>query len=124
MCGASDAKAIDAISHYSSIVRNAQVCFKCAEEVANAFNKAHSGQWLTWEKPKRITQKNKKAVIPPGLRSKVYERDAYQCQNCGIREKLTIDHIHPESKGGATELQNLQTLCMPCNLRKGATVTA
>lgn len=36
---------------------------------------------------------------------------------------LQADHIYPESKGGPTTLENLQTLCKPCSIRKGATVT-
>lgn len=34
---------------------------------------------------------------------------------------LEIDHIHPLSKGGAfRDPANLQSLCSPCNHRKGA----
>lgn len=29
-----------------------------------------------------------------------------------------IDHVHPFSKGGKTQLDNLQTLCQPCNAGK------
>lgn len=57
--------------------------------------------------------------IPPGLRKQVFERDAYRCQLCDSWEDLAIDHIHPESKGGPTSLENLQTLCRSCNSRKG-----
>jgi 5-methylcytosine-specific restriction endonuclease McrA len=32
---------------------------------------------------------------------------------------MTIDHIIPKSKGGPHQLDNLQTLCFPCNLKKG-----
>jgi len=31
---------------------------------------------------------------------------------------LHIDHVTPWSKGGETEMDNLQTLCEPCNLGK------
>ena len=33
--------------------------------------------------------------------------------------ELTKDHIMPKSKGGSDELDNLQTLCGPCNFKKG-----
>jgi hypothetical protein len=62
----------------------------------------------------------RKAEIPAALRTQVFERDGYRCRHCGTDEDLQADHIHPEVLGGPTELANLQTLCGPCNLRKGA----
>ena len=32
---------------------------------------------------------------------------------------MTIDHIHPKSKGGSNELDNLQPMCKRCNFKKG-----
>lgn len=46
----------------------------------------------------------------------------YTCACCGLKEpkiKLTIDHIIPICKGGNNTKQNIQPLCMQCNLRKG-----
>lgn len=36
--------------------------------------------------------------------------------------KLHVDHIMPISKGGKTEPSNLRTLCIDCNLGKGAKI--
>ena len=63
-----------------------------------------------------------KANMDASLRLKVYERDGYQCLHCGVRKDLSLDHIHPESKGGATTLENLQTLCRSCNSKKGVSL--
>lgn len=60
-----------------------------------------------------------KKVIPADLRTKVFERDAYRCLHCNTHLGLTIDHIKPESKGGTLDFDNLQTLCRPCNSKKG-----
>jgi 5-methylcytosine-specific restriction endonuclease McrA len=39
-----------------------------------------------------------------------------------IRKRYHVDHIMPLSKGGSNDKSNLQLLCRPCNLRKGAKV--
>lgn len=51
-------------------------------------------------------------------RKKVFERDGNKCLHCGTIENLTLDHIIPLSKGGSGKIDNLQTLCQPCNLKK------
>ncbi len=59
--------------------------------------------------------------VPPALRWEVWERDDFRCQHCGARRFLEVDHIIPESRGGEMVVENLQTLCRPCNLKKGVT---
>lgn len=61
----------------------------------------------------------KKETIPYALRWQVWERDNFTCKHCGTRRDLSVDHIIPESCGGTLDLDNLQTLCRPCNSRKG-----
>jgi hypothetical protein len=46
-------------------------------------------------------------------------RDGFACTNCRAVEDLQIDHILPVSRGGTSDLVNLQILCKPCNKRKG-----
>lgn len=45
----------------------------------------------------------------------------YVCNfdGCGLTEDLTVDHIHPLSRGGSDDLSNLQFLCQPHNSSKG-----
>lgn len=62
----------------------------------------------------------KKEPIPKEIRWAVWERDDFTCKHCGSRKDLSVDHIEAESKGGKMTLDNLQTLCKPCNSRKGA----
>jgi len=58
------------------------------------------------------------------LRFKVLKRDNFSCCQCGASPakdptvELHIDHIKPWSKGGETIIDNLQTLCLKCNLGK------
>lgn len=60
--------------------------------------------------------------IPAEVRALIFGRDGFVCLHCGAIEDLTVDHILPWSLGGSDELDNLQTLCRPCNSRKGARV--
>ena len=46
----------------------------------------------------------------------------HYCIYCGTRAKLTVDHIHPISKGGANQRPNLTTACLPCNQKKSAKI--
>lgn len=52
------------------------------------------------------------------LREEVYRRDGWKCRQCHRTTELTIDHKWPHSRGGTNALDNLQTLCKPCNLAK------
>lgn len=73
-----------------------------------------------------------KKVLPRGLKKKIKNRDNHTCVYCGREEghyskhnetsfdaKLTIDHVIPECRGGATEESNLVVACMKCNQMKG-----
>ena len=64
-----------------------------------------------------------KAKIPAALKVDVLRRDKSRCLMCGRKASdgaiLHMDHIVPESKGGPTSFDNLQTLCAECNTGKG-----
>lgn len=50
----------------------------------------------------------------------------YRCLACGKQftfEELTVDHVVPISKGGTSNIENLQPLCLSCNQSKGANTT-
>jgi 5-methylcytosine-specific restriction endonuclease McrA len=52
-------------------------------------------------------------------RRAVFARDEWTCQYCGSRSNLTVDHVIPKSKGGASSWDNSVASCAPCNRRKG-----
>ena len=71
------------------------------------------------------------------VRRAIFKRDGFRCQACGIEaptievrgvrvpniSTLHMDHVVPLARGGANAWDNFQTLCAPCNLRKGARLT-
>ena len=57
--------------------------------------------------------------IPPVSRKEILRRDENQCQYCGNRKQLTIDHVIPRSRGGKHTWNNVVIACATCNGRKG-----
>ncbi|MGE0709285.1 MAG: HNH endonuclease [Planctomycetota bacterium] len=53
-------------------------------------------------------------------RRNLLRRDQATCQYCGVRQggELTIDHVVPRSRGGATSWENCVLACGRCNHRK------
>jgi len=53
-------------------------------------------------------------------RRAVLARDGWTCQYCGAsRPGLTVDHVIPRSRGGASIWENIVASCAPCNRKKG-----
>ena len=52
-------------------------------------------------------------------RQNIFKRDNFECQYCGTKRDLTIDHVIPSSKGGSHSWTNLVTACKKCNAKKG-----
>lgn len=61
----------------------------------------------------------KRRPISTNKRIQIYKWDGFACVYCGSEDDLQIDHIHPFSKVGGNEMENLQTLCLTCNETKG-----
>ena len=68
------------------------------------------------------------------VNKKVFMRDKYICQCCGIKcspkktnvvakDAPRLDHIIPLSKGGSHTYDNVQTLCYYCNAQKSNKIT-
>jgi hypothetical protein len=68
--------------------------------------------------------------IPAEMKMAVIELHGWNCLCCGrpthrypdskVRpDTLSFDHVLPEKFGGPTIVENLQPLCMACNLHKG-----
>ena len=56
---------------------------------------------------------------PHVTRRKILQRDG-RCQYCGsVAGPLTVDHLVPRSRGGATSWENCVAACLACNQRKG-----
>lgn len=89
-------------------------------EVNNSKIQQSQNQQSKRKKRQQNTQKRTR-YISSSVRVDVLKRDNYRCVFCGRTSKsveLQIDHIVPFSKGGSNKIDNLQTLCIDCNLGK------
>ena len=65
-----------------------------------------------------------RALMTAKLRRFIKERDNHTCQHCQVSVAdepnllLEVDHIVPVSRGGLSEVGNLQALCWRCNRTK------
>ena len=60
-------------------------------------------------------------AIGKKLRFEVFKRDSFTCVYCGAsppKITLEIDHVHPKSKKGTNDINNLATSCFDCNRGK------
>jgi hypothetical protein len=73
----------------------------------------------------KLSGRKTKRKLSHALRLMVLKRDGFRCRLCGrspatdLKTVLHVDHIKPWSAGGETEPENLQTLCLECNMGKG-----
>lgn len=96
-----------------------------AEEIKNVINRLNQkrGSYYVnqdiWQSICRV----ERGKVTNRLRFAVYARDGYRCRYCGRKtDDLEVDHIRPISKGGKSTLDNLQTLCHRCNVKKGSNI--
>jgi len=68
--------------------------------------------------------------IRSNVRLAIYLRDEFRCVYCGrdlhgaAPAEITLDHVHPWSKGGENDASNLITACRSCNCSRGARTVA
>ena len=67
-----------------------------------------------------LDKQESRRYIPVAIRRSVFERDGYACVECGATDRLSLDHIIAYSRGGEDTVENLQTMCIYCNSKKGA----
>jgi hypothetical protein len=81
--------------------------------------------WWEWHWQRGSHPERKRPRLPKFLRAKVIERDGLVCGICDGEVELAdvhIDHIHPVSRGGTDDLDNLQVTHSACNIAKAARV--
>lgn len=114
---------IDININYSSkkeyVKKSIHKCYFISDfnEIYNRYNEMKNNGKIM-----KINSEIERSKINSSIRYDVLKRDNYRCKICGRGSKdgvkLHVDHIIPVSKGGKTEMNNLQTLCSDCNIGK------
>lgn len=84
-------------------------------------------KWLDENPHLRARQRYESRVSTETAKVSVFEISASAmrqimrgaCLYCGSRERLTLDHIVPVSRGGRHSVGNLAVACWSCNMSKG-----
>lgn len=77
-------------------------------------------QKIRWKK----SAAGQRALMTSKLRNFIKQRDNHTCKHCSASIAvepnllLEVDHIVPVSRGGLSQVDNLQTLCWRCNRTK------
>jgi ATP adenylyltransferase len=96
-----------------TLEEKAHIRMICEQKLQSFVQKRGIGIW-----DYRLLDEN---PISDNLRFAILKTAGGRCQLCGISAKerpLDVDHIIPRSRGGKTELGNLQALCSKCNRTK------
>ncbi|MVO95113.1 HNH endonuclease [Rhizobium leguminosarum] len=97
------------------------VCQECCRNLYALYAYQHSGDY-DGIYPSPLTPKPRRPKISRAMALRVIGKSGYQCQKCGTRDHLEIDHIIPLARGGDHVEDNMQALCATCNRSKGARV--
>lgn len=79
-------------------------------------------EFFSYQQPAAPRYRDPRKKLGPGVTRAVWDRDGWECRDCGSHRDLTVDHITPVVLGGSDDMDNLRTLCKSCNSRKGARV--
>jgi 5-methylcytosine-specific restriction endonuclease McrA len=96
---------------------------KRVNAVATKYAKKHRAQYRMHCAARRTRKTLAGGCFTPAEWNTLCKHYKHRCLCCGKRRKLTADHVIPISKGGTSNIDNIQPLCGPCNSSKGTKST-
>ena len=94
-----------------------------ARENGRAYTKAHPEVFKAKNQKRRTAKTQAGGSFTAAEWTALCKHYHNRCLDCGRRRKLTADHVVPVSKGGPSNISNIQPLCGPCNSSKGTKST-
>lgn len=114
---------------WSAETRAKHMAYRQTDEYREACAERQRGEKGNNWKGGNIEQRSPRGWEWKQTRRKVYERDGWTCQECGVRclnaeharwqphRRIQAHHILPRRFGGTDDLDNLITLCLRCHGR-------
>lgn len=82
--------------------------------------------YSAWKRARRVERiKDNGGTFTMQELKDLFDLFGNQCINpdCeGTDERLSVDHVIPIARGGQNNIENIQPLCLTCNLRKGTQI--
>lgn len=108
--------------HYVPLRRAVALLLSRKAEIVEATSRRLRAASLDLPEP-RVIRLLRYVFVPfraaRATRQRILQRDG-RCQYCGgANRPLTVDHLLPRCRGGATTWDNCVAACLPCNQRKG-----
>lgn len=95
---------------------------KTLKESTAQYQAAHPEQCKGYRQKRRTAKTQAGGSFTSAEWTALCEKYHKRCLCCDKRRKLTADHVIPVSKGGTSDISNIQPLCQPCNSSKGAKI--
>lgn len=103
------------------LVKNSE-CVKCHQRAAVA-RRSKSDTWRENRRAQKAARRARKRACDVSVTSSelasLRAKHGKRCAYCGVRGRMTIDHIKPLALGGQHIARNIQFLCHSCNSAKG-----
>lgn len=83
-----------------------------------AYQKANKQRSLVYKANRKTRLTKAGGSFTVGEWRALCDRHGNKCLCCKKKRPLTVDHVIPVSKGGTSNIENIQPLCGPCNSTK------
>lgn len=105
------------------IKRYENVNFESVAKYRKAWRLSNQDRLYAYNHRRRALKKNSSGAYTAAEARAILLAQSYRCAYCDAdlrKVRRHLDHVVPISRGGRNDRANLQYLCQPCNLSKGA----
>jgi 5-methylcytosine-specific restriction endonuclease McrA len=109
--------------HPEETLKHAADYLKRNPEVHKKWLKEHPEHVRAYNSKRRAAKTKAGGHFTPEEFLGLCRKYKHKCLCCRKRKRLTADHVVPVSRGGSSNISNIQPLCGPCNNKKRTRTT-